>query len=108
MKTTKTTMTKDERILNAIFTTIDEVNEMIPKQRRIAQSLDTVVLDKFSQVDSLMFVTLIAGIEDIIEEDFDVVINLADEKMLSQNGNPFKTIATLADHISLLVSEKLK
>ena len=97
-------MTKLARITNAIFTAVDEVNEILPKHRRIDKSIDALLFDESGTLDSLAFVTLIVAIEQKIEDEYAVAINLADGDTLSQKDSPFKTVGKLVDHISLLVT----
>lgn len=99
-------MVKDERILRAIFDAVDEVNEYLPKRHRIEKSRGTALIDESNQIDSLALVSLIATIEQKVEDEFAVAINLADGGLLSRINNPFKSLATLADHISLLIGAR--
>jgi len=57
--------------------------------------------------DSLEFVNLIVGVEQDIEENYNMSITLADEKAMSEKENPFKTIGSLADYIVVILDEKL-
>jgi acyl carrier protein len=96
-------MAKDERIVQVIFDAVDEVNEYLPKHQKIDKTMDTILIDELSQVDSLALVNLMATIEQKVEDEYAVAINLTDGDLLSQINNPFKSIATLADHIFLLI-----
>jgi acyl carrier protein len=99
-------MAKDERIIQVIFDAVDEVNEYLPKHQKIDKTMDTILIDELSQVDSLALVNLMATIEQKVEDEYAVAINLTDGDLLSQINNPFENIGTLADHIFLLIGEK--
>ena len=47
-------------------------------------------------------------IEQIIEDDFDVILTLADERAMSQKNSPFRTIDSLVNYIEFLLNEKEK
>src|SRR5262245_9273729 len=96
----------NEEIIRAIFAAIDEVNEHLPRQRKIEKSARAVLIDDSRQVDSLTLISLIAAIEERIDEEYAVLINLADSDVLSHINNPFKSVETLANHIEFLLGAK--
>ena len=51
-------------------------------------------------------VTLIVDVEQRLEEQYDVVVVLADERAMSQERSPFRSVSSLADYISQLVEEQ--
>jgi acyl carrier protein len=51
-------------------------------------------------LDSLGLVNLIVATEQIVEEEFGIALYLADEKEMTKNTNPFKTIGTFVDYLS--------
>lgn len=98
-------MTRRERVVQAIFSAVDEVNEQLLKEEQLKKSIDTVLFGRSGKLDSLGLVTLIVAIEQKIEEQFGVTITIADDKAMSQKDSPFKTIGTLVDYISWLLEE---
>lgn len=99
-------MVDKERVTEAIFMAVDEVNEQLLKERSLEKSLDTVLFGNSSKLDSLGMVSLITAVEQKIEEAFGASITLADERALSQQDSPFKTIGTLTDYIALLLNKE--
>ncbi len=99
-------MTMNERVLQAMFKAMDEVNQVLPKEQRLEKSVDTVVLGNQGTLDSLGLVNLIVAIEQKIEEDFGVTIIMTEEKIILEDDRPVKTIGTLAEDIGLILAEK--
>ena len=66
---------------------------------------DTQLFGAGSILDSLGLVTLIVELEQTIQEQFNVVVSLADEKALSQTRSPFRTIGTLAEYAAVQIEE---
>ena len=50
---------------------------------------------------------MVVAVEQNIEDEFDVTITLADERAMSQQTSPFRTVGTLTDYIEMLLGEKL-
>jgi acyl carrier protein len=97
-------MTTNERILQAIYRAVDEVNDTLPPERKLAKSPDTVLFGRAGTLDSLGLVNLIVAAEREVQEEFGAAIALADEKAMSQRNSPFQSIATLAAYIEGLVN----
>jgi len=98
-------MSKTERILQTIYTAVDEINEQLPKGKSLAKSPETVLFGQLGQLDSLGLVSLIVTVEQYIQAEFGSDVTLADERALSQRNSPFQTIATLASYIPSLLDE---
>lgn len=56
-------------------------------------------------LDSLALVALVVAVEQAIEDELAVSISLADEKALSQQRSPYRTIGALADYAGGLIRE---
>lgn len=98
-------MSENERIVQVIFSALDKVNQELPKGQQLEKSADTVLYDDSGVLDSLGLVTLIVAIEEGIEEEFEVIVALANEKSFFQKVSPFKTVETLVGYISSLLEE---
>ncbi len=96
-----------ERILQAIYQAVEEINLQLPEGARLTLSPETVLWSKSDGIDSMCLVNLIVLTEENIEEEFGQTINLADEKANSQKNSPFQTIKTLANYIEILINENL-
>ena len=103
----KEKMIEKEKVIQAIFRAVDELNQQLPRRQRLRKSVDTFLFGDHGVLDSLGLVNLIVTTEQKIEEEFGIAITLSDEKALSQKDNsPFETIEKLADYISLFLEEK--
>ena len=89
-----------EEITKAIFDALDEINEQLPEGRKLEKSLDTVLYDRSGQLDSLQLVNLIVATEQGIEEAFNRVVVLADEKAVARERSPFRTVRSFAEYIA--------
>lgn len=77
----------------------------------VAEALDehgdeTRLLGRNGHVDSLGLVTLIAAVEREIEDQFDACVMLADERAMSRENSPFRTVGTLAEYAEELIREQ--
>ena len=59
---------------------------------------DTALFDRDGLLDSMALVSLVIDLEQIIQSEFDATVELADEKALSQENSPYRTIQTLVDY----------
>ena len=58
-----------------------------------------------SKLDSLGLINLIVAVEQNVEDKFDITITLADERAMSQEISPFRTVGSLADYIEMILVE---
>jgi len=97
----------EEKVLNTIFKSVDELNEEGDLEDKLEKSLDTILLGTGSTLDSLGIVNFIVLVEQNIDDAFGLNITLADERALSQKNSPFSSIKSLSSYIELLVKESL-
>ena len=99
-------MTNHQRIMQAIFKAVDEINQVLSEEQQLEKAVDTVIFGKRGKLDSLGLINLIVAVEQNIEDEFEAPITLADERAMSQKHSPFRTVGTLANYIALLLEEK--
>jgi D-alanine--poly(phosphoribitol) ligase subunit 2 len=104
----ETRMATQGRIIKSIYKAIAEVNDQLPKNRKLKKSVDTVLYGKSEKLDSLGLVMLIVAAEQKVQEEFGAALTLANERALAQKNSPFKTVKTLANYISMLLKENGK
>ena len=89
-----------EKIIQAIFDAIDEVNAFHPPEQELEKSVNTILFGESGRLDSLGLVNLIVAAEQRLEDLYGLSLTLADERAMSQRNSPFRTVAALADYIS--------
>jgi acyl carrier protein len=92
------------RILEAIYAAIEECNRQLSLGAQLRPSADALLYGENSQLSSMSLVELIVVVEQRIEDDFGVLLILADEHALERANSPFRSVAVLADYIE----ERLK
>jgi len=95
----------NDKIILVIFDAVDEIKEQYPEEKKIIKSVDTVLFGETGTLDSLGLVNLIVTTEQKIEEEFEILISLADERAMSQKHSPFRTIGSLGNYIAILIKE---
>ena len=100
-------MIKRKDILDHIYDEIGYINESFKLKSNIEAKEGTVILGPNSSFDSLIFVHLVSAIEDWIDDNYDIMIVLADEKAVINPDGPFHNVGTLADHTVSLVNDML-
>jgi acyl carrier protein len=80
-------------------------NSLKQNTSQVSIGLDSPLFGSESQLDSLDLINLIVGLEKVIEENYDQIIVLADDRALSQDVSPFTSISTLSEYIDLLLLE---
>lgn len=98
-------MVDKEKVTRLIFESIDEINEQRPREKKLAKQTDAVLFGEGGALDSLSLVTLVIAIEQRVQENFDITIELANEKAMSQKNSPFRSVKSLADYLSVLLEE---
>jgi acyl carrier protein len=89
-------------LVDGVRTRLAELGE--PEPVEITES--TRLVGERAVLGSLALVSLIVEIEQTIEDDWGVALTLADERALSQQHSPFRSIATLADYVGQLLAEQ--
>ena len=97
----------NDRIKIVIMNSIEEINRQLENEHQLEKSTNTVLFGEDGKLDSLGLINLVVAVEQNIEDEFDVTITLADERAMSQETSPFKTVGTLTDYIEMILEEKL-
>jgi D-alanine--poly(phosphoribitol) ligase subunit 2 len=92
-------MLKKDKILPIIYEAIDNINENLPKNKRLEKKPETNLFGQEGKLDSLGLVNLIVNIESLIYDNFELSLTLANEKAMSLNNSPFKSVQSLVDYI---------
>ena len=95
----------NSRIITCLYAAVDEVSRTVTGPP-LAKSPDTALFGGRSDLDSLGLINFVVAAEQAIERDFGTPIMLADDRALSQEPSPFRSIGALADYIEALLAEK--
>ena len=99
-------MSKNDRIKLVIMNSIEEINRQLENEHQLEKSTNTVLFGEGGKLDSLGLINLVVAVEQNIEDEFDVTITLADERAMSQERSPYRTVESLLEYISMLISER--
>jgi acyl carrier protein len=99
-------VTTKDKVLQVVFAGIEEANQVLPREAQLEKSEETALMGELSELDSLGLVNLIAAVEQKIEEEFHVLVNLADDEAMSLKANPFATVGTLTEYIATLLERR--
>ncbi|MBK9382686.1 MAG: hypothetical protein IPN39_15365 [Chitinophagaceae bacterium] len=73
--------------------------------KKLSKTEETLLFGTGDSLDSLQLVNLITIIEQKLEEETGDFISLADEKAMSLDESPFKTVGSLKNYINTLINE---
>ena len=94
-----------ENVLAAVLEAVKEFNEQLDAEHKLELNAETRLLGKSSKLDSFGLVNLIILVEEKLNDKFDRSITLADERAMSQEHSPFRSVQSLADYAFNLLSE---
>lgn len=92
-------------VFAAVLEAVTELNEQLDAEHKLELSSETRLLGKDSKLDSFGLVNLIILVEEKLYDKFDKSITLADERAMSQEHSPFRSVQSLADYAFALLSE---
>ena len=90
---------KKEFILELLYSSIDEYNQMNPESLKLEKSLQTSLFGKESNLDSLGLLSFLVEIENIIKKNINEDICIIDEKFFLDENSPYDNVETLLDYI---------
>jgi acyl carrier protein len=98
-------MQMQKGIREAVFAALDEVNEQLPAERRLAKAETTPLAGADGHLDSLGVVNLIAAVEQQVERRFGTVVDLLDRGVLDE-AEPLRTVHGLTTFLASVLSER--
>jgi acyl carrier protein len=97
---------KQEDVLAAVLDAIKEWNDQAEPEHHLELAAETRLLGRSSKIDSLGLVNLIVLVEEQLTDKFGRSITLADERAMSQERSPFRSIQAITDYAYMLLTEK--
>jgi acyl carrier protein len=92
-------------VLTAVVEAVSEYNAQLEDEKKLELSPETRLLGKESKLDSFGLVNLIIVVEEKLYEKFERSITLADERAMSQERSPFRSVESLAEYAFTLLNE---
>jgi len=97
---------KKKTIEDFIIKSLGELEEILPGKKINSLNSSTILFGPKGVLDSMGLVSLIAELEQKIEDELSISILLADERAMSQRNSPFRTVSSLAEYILELIKEE--
>ncbi len=91
---------KVSEVMEIILAALREVKEQMGKKGTFEISPQTRLYGRGSDLDSLGLVQLVIEVEERVGARYGVPITLTDEKALSQENSPFRTVESLTDYVT--------
>ena len=82
-----------------VYKVIDQLNELLPNDKRLSKSPSTILMGKESTLDSLHLVNLLVNVEVMIEDRLDTTINLSGNETIYQENGFLQNVESLTDFI---------
>lgn len=98
-------MTASQRVVDAVNSAVDDLNEIVGPEERLEKSPDVALIGTDARLDSLGLVNLIVLVEEKVQQAFGVGITLVDERAMSQSKSPFRTLGSLCEFVEEQLNE---
>jgi D-alanine--poly(phosphoribitol) ligase subunit 2 len=95
-----------QEVLAVVLEAVAEWNEQADEEHQLEVAPATRLLGRSSKLDSFGLVNLIVTVEEKIADKFGPSLTLADERAMSQENSPFRSVQSLAEYAFLLLNEK--
>lgn len=82
---------------------VEDVRSIMPSEQ---ETLNTPLLGKYSQLDSVKLIMLIFAIEHRVQDELGVSIQISSERAVSQSQSPFRNIRSLVKLTDELVKKR--
>jgi acyl carrier protein len=96
-----------ETVSHIVITSLDDALQATSADpAEVSTSDDTPLIGRDSVLDSLGLVQLLADVEQRVQDEFGLMITVADDRAMSQRNSPFRTVAALTDYVETLIKEQ--
>ncbi len=96
-----------DNVLKVIYESISDLNLQLAPDRRMEQSVSTVLFGAGSRLDSLGLGNFIVITEQKLEEHFGFQVDLTEDDPFSPATGHFRTVQSLAAYVCELADKKL-
>ncbi|HEC1793219.1 TPA: hypothetical protein R1734_001563 [Campylobacter lari] len=95
-----------EKIKNMIVMLLKNLADELENDNLRNPSVETKIYGIGGNLDSLALVNLVSDLEELLSEEFNKEIILADERTMSAKNSPFKDVESLTDYIVKKLQEQ--
>ena len=95
--------TSPEQVRTLVYRAVDEINEELTDVQQLIKDPSTVLFGPDATIDSMALVSFIVAVEEQLHDEFGISVTLADEKAMSMERSPFRTLATFVDYVRSVV-----
>ena len=92
-----------ETLLALIVKAASELNLQLEYKIPVERGVEAPLYGQNGVLDSIGLVSLLAAVEQAIEDETGVSITLANERAMSQKRSPFQTIGSLVEYVARLM-----
>ena len=89
--------------LDAVYEAIDDLNQVLPPEQHVSKAPDAALLGEASTLDSMGLVNLIVLVEEKVQDHQGLAVSLVDERAMSREKSPFRTVGSLAGYVEEVV-----
>ena len=97
--------TTREQIVELVYRAVDEINEDLKVETRLVKKPETVLFGRTATIDSMSLVSFIVAVEQQLHDEFSLGVTLANEKAMSMERSPFRTLESMIDYVCEVVAE---
>jgi acyl carrier protein len=97
-----------DRIVEIVRRSVAEVNEELRDDVKLDGDAETVLYGRGAKIASMTLVSLIVAVEENLRGEFGLAVTLANEKAMSMERSPFKTLGSLIAYVIDVVAEARK
>jgi len=94
-------------VVDCILHSVALLNRRVTKHVDVARREQAPLFGPEGPLDSIGLVSLIADVEESLEERWNVTVVLATDRAFSRSRSPFRNVAALAEYANELIEEKL-
>jgi acyl carrier protein len=90
-----------DRIVEIVHRAVEDVNRDfdLNGESKLDTKAGAILYGQGSKIDSMVLVSLIVGIEENIRCEFGLSVTLANEKAMSAERSPFRTLDSMIDYV---------
>ena len=88
-----------------VFKAIDAFNSQMGDEQSLPKALDAPIFGRNGHLTSLGLVNFVVETEEKINDELGTRVALADDKAMSRQRSPFRTVESLIDYIAELLGD---